>query len=328
MNKTIEFLVHHGAAVLFAAVFVEQMGIPLPALPWLFAAGALVGSGKMSWFVAFGPAVFGSILADLIWFYLGRHYGQRVLALLCRISLEPDSCVRQTQNVFTRYGLRGLVVAKFIPGLSTLAPPLAGNSGFSIPRFLFYDGLGSILYVGGLMLVGVLFKQQLEAIMAALGSLGTGALLLLVGLISLYIGYKYFQRHRLLRELRMARITVDELHQKQEEGEDLMILDLRSQAALEEDPSLIRGALHLNMDEVDGHLKEVPRDRDIILYCSCPNEVSAARVALLLQRKGFSRVRPLLGGFEAWRERNYPVEPRVARVPDVAPIEKKKEEFL
>jgi membrane protein DedA with SNARE-associated domain/rhodanese-related sulfurtransferase len=314
MNKSVEFLVHHGAAVLFAAVFVEQLGIPLPAVPWLFAAGALIGSGKMNWLVALGPAIFGSLLADMIWFYLGRHYGNRVLGLLCRISLEPDTCVRRTENVFTRYGIQGVVVAKFIPGLSTLAPPLAGNSGFSIPRFLFYDGIGSLLYVGGFMLVGVLFSRQLEAILAAFASLGTGALGLAVGLIVLYIGYKYFQRYRLVRELRMARITVDELHQKQEAGESPMILDLRSHAALEEDPALIRGALHMSMDEVDGRLQGIPHDRDIILYCSCPNEVSSARVALLLQRKGFSRVRPLLGGIDAWRERKYPTELRAVGV--------------
>ncbi|HUD83585.1 MAG TPA: DedA family protein/thiosulfate sulfurtransferase GlpE, partial [Candidatus Saccharimonadales bacterium] len=289
-------------------------GIPLPAVPWLFAAGALIGSGQMNWLVALGPAIVGSLLADMIWFYLGRHYGNRVLGLLCRISLEPDTCVRRTENVFTRYGIQGVVVAKFIPGLSTLAPPLAGNSGFSIPRFLFYDGIGSLLYVGSFMLVGVLFSRQLEAILAAFASLGTGALGLAVGLIVLYIGYKYFQRYRLVRELRMARITVDELHQKQEAGESPMILDLRSHAALEEDPALIRGALHMSMDEVDGRLQGIPHDRDIILYCSCPNEVSSARVALLLQRKGFSRVRPLLGGIDAWRERKYPTELRAVGV--------------
>ena len=314
MNKSVEFLVHHGAAVLFAAVFVEQLGIPLPAVPWLFAAGALIGSGQMNWLVALGPAIVGSLLADMIWFYLGRHYGNRVLGLLCRISLEPDTCVRRTENIFTRYGIQGVVVAKFIPGLSTLAPPLAGNSGFSIPRFLFYDGIGSLLYVGSFMLVGVLFSRQLEAILAAFASLGTGALGLAVGLVVLYIGYKYFQRYRLVRELRMARITVDELHQKQEAGESPMILDLRSHAALEEDPALIRGALHMSMDEVDGRLQGIPHDRDIILYCSCPNEVSSARVALLLQRKGFSRVRPLLGGIDAWRERKYPTELRAVGV--------------
>src|SRR5205809_2318091 len=145
MNETLEFMVRHGAAVLFAAVFVEQMGVPLPATPWLLAAGALAGTGRMSGMVALSAATAGSLVADVIWFYLGRHYGNRVLKLLCRISLEPDSCVRRTQNVFTRYGMRGVVVAKFIPGLSTLAPPLAGSSGVSAARLFSFDGARSSL---------------------------------------------------------------------------------------------------------------------------------------------------------------------------------------
>ena len=310
MNETLEFLFRHGTAVLFAAVFVEQMGVPLPAAPWLLAAGALAGTGRMNWWVALSAATCGSVLADLIWFYLGRHGGHRVLRLLCRISLEPDSCVRRTQDLFTRYGMRGIVAAKFIPGLSTLVPPLAGNSGVSVPRFLFFDGLGSLLYAGCFILVGVLFSHQLEQIIDALEGLGSSALAVVAGLAALYIGYKYFQRHRLLSELRMARITVDELHQKQEAGENPMILDIRSHVELEKNPTLIRGALHMTMDEVQLRQEEIPRDREIILYCSCPNEVSSARVALLLHRKGILRVRPLLGGIDAWRERNYPTELR------------------
>src|SRR5438876_8402153 len=198
MNETLEFLVRHGAAVLFAAVFVEQLGVPLPAAPWLLAGGALAATGKISWVVALTAATFGSMLADLIWFYFGRHGGQRVLSLLCRISLEPDSCVRRTQDLFTRYGMRGVVAAKFIPGLSTLAPPLAGSSGVSTPRFLFFDGLGSLLYGGSFILGGFLFSRQLEPIIDALAGLGRSALGVVVGLAGLYFGYKYFQRHRLL----------------------------------------------------------------------------------------------------------------------------------
>jgi membrane protein DedA with SNARE-associated domain len=314
MNEILEFLVRHGAVVLFAAVFVEQMGVPLPAAPWLLAAGALAGAGKMNWLMALGIATLGSLVADLIWFYLGRYYGTRVLSLLCRISLEPDSCVRRTQNLFTRHGMRGVVAAKFIPGLSTLAPPLAGSGGMSAPRFFFFDGLGSLLYSGSFILAGFLFSHQLEQIFDALAGLGHSALGVVVGLAVLYIGYKYFQRHRLLSALRMARITVDELHQKQEAGENPVILDLRSYLELEQNPSLIRGALHMTIDEIHLREQEIPRDRDIILYCSCPNEVTSARVALLLHRKGILRVRPLLGGIDAWRERNYPTELRAAGV--------------
>ena len=311
MNESIAFLVRHGSAVLFAALFVEQMGVPLPAAPWLLAAGALIGTHKMNWVAALLASAIGALAADMIWFYLGRLYGSRLLSLLCRFSLTPDSCVRRTQDMFTKYGMRGIVAAKFIPGLSTIAPPLAGNSGVGAHRFLFFDGVGSLIYVGCFLVVGVLFSPQLDQVLAALGNLGGNALGMVAGLAALYIGYKYYQRHRLLSELRMARITVDELHQMQEAGEKPLILDLRSLAALEENPAVIRGARHTTMDDVERRQIEFPRDREIIVYCSCPNEVSAARVALLLQRQGFSRVRPLLGGIDAWRERNYPTEPRV-----------------
>jgi membrane protein DedA with SNARE-associated domain/rhodanese-related sulfurtransferase len=317
MNQTIEFLVRHGAAVLFVAVFIEQMGVPLPAAPWLLAAGALVGAGKMNWAVALGSASIGSVAADLIWFYLGRHYGNRVLGLLCRISLEPDTCVRRTEGVFTRYGMKGVVVAKFIPGLSTLAPPLAGSSGVSASRFLFFDGLSSLLYVGCFILGGVLFSRQLEQIINALAGLGHGALGIVVAAVALYIGYRYWQRHRLLGELRMARITVDELHQRQEAGESLLILDLRSHFELEQDPAVIRGALHVTMDELRLRQKDIPRDRDIVLYCDCPNEVSSARMALRLRQEGIIRVRPLQGGIAAWRERNFPTDLRAVRMTTV-----------
>ncbi len=316
MNETLDLLVRHGIAILFAAVFIEQIGIPLPAAPWLLAAGALAGAGKMNWLLALGAAASSSLLADLIWFYLGRNYGNRVLGFLCRISLEPDSCARRTQNLFVRHGMKGLVVAKFIPGLSTLAPPLAGSTGVTVPRFLFFDGLSSVLHGGCFILVGVLFSQQLEQVINALAGLGRSAFGVLAGLVALYIAYRYFQRHRLLRELRIARITVDELHQKQEAGENPIILDLRPRIELEQNPSLIRGALHMSMEEVERRQHEIPRDRDVILYCSCPNEVSSARAALALRRNGILRVRPLMGGLDAWRERNYPTEPRVAEGAD------------
>jgi membrane protein DedA with SNARE-associated domain/rhodanese-related sulfurtransferase len=310
VNDTLEFLVRHGVTVVFAVVFVEQMGVPLPAAPWLLAAGALAAAGKMNWAALVGAATFSSLLADMIWFYFGRVYGHRVLDLLCRISLEPDSCVRRTEAIFTRNGMRGIIAAKFIPGLSTLAPPLAGSTGVSAPRFLIFDGLGSLLYGGSFLLLGALFSRQLEQVLNALAGLGGGALAVVAGLAALYIGYKFWQRRRLLRELRMARITVDELHQQQEAGENPLILDLRSLIELDQDAALIRGAVHMTMEEVLLHHQEIPRDRDVILYCSCPNEVSSARVALQLHRKGILRVRPLLGGIDAWRERNYPVVQR------------------
>ncbi len=311
MNEILDFLTRHGPSVLFAAVFVEQMGIPLPASPWLLAAGALGVTGKPYWYVALASGAAGSLLADTIWFHLGRYGGQRILNLLCRVSLEPDSCVRRTQGLFEKYGMRGVIAAKFIPGLSTLAPPMAGNSGIKFHRFIFFDALGSVLYTGCFILVGAIFSRQLDQVLAALESLGSSALALVIGLIALYLGYKFYQRRRLLKELSMARITVDELFKRIETGEEIIILDLRSKAEVERDPASIRGALHMTMEELKTRHQEIPRDRDIVLYCSCPNEVSSARMALLLQRNGFVHVRPLLGGIDAWRERNYPTDLRV-----------------
>jgi membrane protein DedA with SNARE-associated domain/rhodanese-related sulfurtransferase len=308
MSEIYELLVQHGTIILFLVVFIDRIGIPLPSAPWLLAAGALAVSGKINWLTALIAAAFGGLLADMIWFYLGRFYGNRVLGLLCRISFEPDSCARRTQNLFTHYGIRGLFLSKFIPGLSTLAPPLAGSSGVSIPRFAFFDGLSSMVHGGCFILLGILFNRQLEQIINAFVGLGQTSFIVLLGMVALYIGYKYFQRYRLLKELRMARITVDELHQKLEAGEQPIIFDLRSLAELEQDPAIIRGARHATMDELERDQQEIPRDRDIILYCSCPNEVSSARMALQFRRKGILRARPLLGGIDAWRERNYPTE--------------------
>ena len=318
MTETTQFLANYGAPILFVGVFLEQVGLPLPAEPLLLGVGALAATGKFNLFVGLGITVVACVIADLIWFYLGRYRGHRVLKLLCRISLEPDSCVRRTQNVYTRYGLRGVVVAKFVPGLGTVAPPLAGMAGVKVSRFLLADGLGSLLFGGCFICLGFLFGNQIEEVAAALASIGGGALGVVIGLVAIYIGIKYWQRHRILRELRMARITVAELRQRQDAGEELVLLDLRPGEELDLDPLVIPGAVHLAVEEVESRHQEIPRDREVIVYCSCPNEVSSARVALLLHRKGVTRVRPLLGGIDAWRELSYPMEAVVRRTKGLA----------
>ncbi|EEF60961.1 Rhodanese domain protein [Pedosphaera parvula Ellin514] len=310
LNETSQFLIRHGLPLLFAAILVEQMGLPIPALPLLLAAGALSATGKFSLSLGIVVTVIACLIADAFWFYLGRYRGNQVLGFLCRISLEPDSCVRRTQNVFTRYGLRGVVVAKFVPGMSTVAPPLAGMAGVGIGRFLLFDGFGSLLYGGLYLCLGHFFSSQMEQIAAAIVHIGGSALGLMAALAAAFISYKYWQRRSLLRELRTARISVAELRQSLDAGENPVILDLRSKAELEQNPSVIRGAIHLVLDEIERRRHEFPHDRDIVVYCSCPNEVSSARVAQLLQRKGFARVRPLLGGIDAWREGDHPMEMR------------------
>jgi membrane protein DedA with SNARE-associated domain/rhodanese-related sulfurtransferase len=318
MTETSQFLIRHGLPLVFAAVLVEQFGVPIPAIPLLLAAGALSAAGKFNLLSGIFATAMACMIADVSWFYLGRYRGNRVLGFLCRLSLEPDSCVRRTQNVFTRYGLRGIAIAKFLPGMSTVAPPLAGMSRVPLARFVLADGIGSLLYATTFLGLGFLFSNQIEHIGEALTDVGGSALSLIAVVAAAYIGYKFWQRRNLLRELRTARITVTELRQKLEAGENPIILDLRSEAELEQDPSIIRGAIHLVMDEVAKRRHEFPHDRDIVVYCSCPNEASAARIALLLQRHGFTRVRPLLGGINAWREQNFPLERRTSIVVSAA----------
>jgi rhodanese-related sulfurtransferase len=195
-----------------------------------------------------------------------------------------------------------------------VAPPLAGIFGVSLRRFLAYDGLASLLYAGCFLLIGFFFSNQLKIVLAALGRMGHWAVVLIGLLLVIYIGWKYIQRQRVLRQLRIARITVDELRRMQEVKEDVFIVDLRSEVDLQLEPVVIAGATHLSPKEIETRHTEIPRDRDIVLYCSCPNEATAARIALLLRKRGITRVRPLLGGIDAWREKKYPLDPHPVAV--------------
>lgn len=304
---TREFLIKHGAPVLFGAVFVEQIGLPLPALPWMLAVGALGATGNFNTAVSVGVCALACVVGDVIWFYLGRYRGNQVLNLLCRISLEPDSCVRRTQNAFTQYGWKGIVVAKFLPGLSTMAPPIAGMSGMNAGRFLIVDGLGSILYGGVFIYLGYFFSNQIQKIETSISNIGARALWLIGGLFAAYVLYKYWQRKRLLGELRMSRVTVDEVRKMQNDGTNPTILDLRSINEVTNNPDIIVGAVHLTMDDIKQRRYNISAGSEVIVYCSCPNEVTAARVALMLRKQGFKKVRPLLGGIDAWKEQNYPL---------------------
>ncbi len=308
MEQVNAFLIQYGQIVLFAVVFAEQVGLPIPAVPVLLAAGALAGAGKMNLALAVGLSVIACSIGDLIWYELGRHRGRRVLNVLCRISLEPDSCVRRTENFFIRHGTRSLVLAKFIPGLSTVTPALAGLFGVSVERFLLYNGLGALLWTVAFIAPGYLLADQLERLATQAARLGSSLVVLVVGALALYIAYKYIHRQLLLRELRIARISADELKQMMDDGHDVLVVDLRGALDHEVDPYTIPGALRMTAEEVENRHPEIPRHQDVILFCACPNEVTAAKMALLLRRKGITKVRPLAGGIEAWRERNYPLE--------------------
>ena len=268
LEQAADFLIRHGYAVLFGWVLLEQMGLPIPAIPLLIAAGAAARAGKMNLTFAVALAFMAVILADLFWYSLGRYRGGRILKLLCRISLEPDSCVRRTENLFVRHGVYSLLVAKFIPGLNTAAPSLAGIFRMPVRRFMIFDSLGALFWVVTFTSLGVIFSDQLEQIAVRALSWGGWAIALLAGSLAAYILWKFIQRRRFLRRLRIARITPKELMDKLTAGENISIVDLRQPIDIEAFPQMIPGALRIAMEEIEDRHGEIPRDRDVVLYCS------------------------------------------------------------
>ncbi len=297
-----------GLTVLFVNVLCNQLGVPVPAVPTLVVAGAMAADGRLPAGGVFGLAVAACLIGDSVWYAAGRLFGARVMSLLCRVSLTPDICVNQTQTSFERWGSKVLIVAKFVPGLGLVAPPLAGATRMGVARFVLYSVLGGSLWVGAALLGGVLLKPQIEQLLPHAAGLGGAAVALILALLVLYITYKWWDRYRFYRALNMARISVAELYQSISAGAAPVVLDVRSATAQALQQRRIPGALHIPVQEVGRQLQQLPRDRDIILYCTCPNEASAAKAAKLLMKHGFQHVRPLHGGLDAWIAAGYAVE--------------------
>lgn len=306
-HQIIALIAEYGLLLVFLNVLVEQAGVPVPAVPTMVVAGALAANGKLALAGVVLAAVLACLLSDLVWYWAGRRFGSGVMRTICRISLSPDSCVKQSELRFQRWRGRVLLIAKFVPGLSTVAPPLVGAMGLRIPAFVLLDGLGSLLWAGIAVGLGYAFAAQIDVVLAAMASAGTVAFELVLVLLALYIAAKWWQRRRLLVALRMARITVDELNQSIVSGQDPIVVDVRSQAARLLDTRVIPGALLADLESVNQALHDIPSDRELVIYCSCPNEVSAAKAAKLLMAIGYRNVRPLLGGLDAWDAAGYSV---------------------
>ena len=268
MKGLLAYVAKYGVALVFANVLVEQIGIPIPALPALIVAGALSRDGKLSFVMLLAAAVLASLMADVIWYALGRRYGHRVLKTLCRVSLSPDSCVRQTEGIFERWGMASVVAAKFITGFSTVAPPLAGAMGARLSVFLFYDALGTVLWAGGGLLLGFIFHRAIDDVLLFLESLGTGAFYLLAAGLGLFILYKWWQRRRFYRALRMARINVEDLRRLFEKGDRPVIFDVRTAVERQHEPRRIPGASTIAISELDGKLPGISPETEIVLYCT------------------------------------------------------------
>jgi membrane protein DedA with SNARE-associated domain/rhodanese-related sulfurtransferase len=300
-------IAQYGIAVVVINVLLDQIGLPVPAVPTLIVAGAIAADGRLPMWPLFLWSVIACLAADCGWYLLGQIYGMRVLKTLCRVSLEPDSCVSQTQTRFERWGINSIIIAKFVPGLAIIAPPLAGAMKIGWPRFIFLATLSAVLWVGSGLLAGVVFKSQIARLLEHLDQIGSivgiGAALLLAA----YIAFKWWERRRFYSMLRMARISVNDLYDLMQAGAAPVIIDVRSPTARALEPRWIPGALNVPLPEISRALEGLPRDREIILYCTCPSEASAARVAKILMNHGFKRVRPLQGGLDAWIDAGYEV---------------------
>jgi membrane protein DedA with SNARE-associated domain len=268
MGDTVQFLVKHGYVVLFASVLAQQLGVPLPSTPFIIAAGALAHLGKLNWAAVLLLACSASLIADFVWYEIGRVRGTRVLHFFCRISLEPDYCVRRTENTFARHGANTLIFGKLIPGVSTLATPMAGIYGLPRLRFLLFDGIGVLLWIGTFELLGYVFSDQLEDVVSYASRFGGLLFGLFVGGLVVYVAWKYAQRRRFLRSLRVARITPEQLKAELDSGVDLAIIDLRHALDYEAEPRILPGAIRLPAEELEQRGTELPHGRTLVLYCS------------------------------------------------------------
>ncbi|HET6170620.1 MAG TPA: VTT domain-containing protein [Terracidiphilus sp.] len=312
------FLVTYGYLLLFAWLLIEQIGIPLPATPVLLAAGALTAEHELNFPVALAVALAGSLAADTGWFLIGRRFGHHVLRILCKLSMEPTVCVRKTQDSFGRRRAVTLMIAKFVPGLATLAPPVAGENGMGYASFLLFDGIGASLWIGTLLAIGRLFGDALKRDPNLLDWFGrfSGGLLIL-GIFGFFIA-RLYRRQSFLRKLVESRLEPEELKRQLDAGEPVFIVDLRHPLELLPDPFTLPGALHFSPDALSARIHEIPRDRDIVLYCTCPSEATAAKTAMTLHKLGIERVRPLRGGFDEWKRLGYPLDAVQPVMPELA----------
>jgi membrane protein DedA with SNARE-associated domain/rhodanese-related sulfurtransferase len=309
MHLPVHLLLKYKYLVLFAWVLAEQAGIPLPSAPLLMTAGALSAEHRMSFLLALATGVVAARIADSVWFFAGRKYGARVTRLVSKMSIHPPTCVRCARDLFDRRGRLFLILAKFVPGVSLIAPPVAGQYGMSFALFSLLDGIGSVLWVSLFLAAGRYFgdliKRNAKVLHVVVHFAGA---LILVAIAGILLA-RLFRHRTALKALTAARVTPQELKRRLDAGESVFIVDLRHPLELLPDPFMLPGAIHFSPEELTAHQSEIPRDREIVLYCTCPSEATAAKTAMMLRRFCIDQVRPLRGGFDEWKRLGYPLQP-------------------
>ena len=307
MNPQVQDIIRHGYIWLFVAALLERLGLPLLVTPVVVAAGAVAGLGDLSLLGIILITVIASEIGDLVWYELGRSRGSSVLRLLCKISLEPDSCVRRSEDAFARHTTSSLMYSKFVPGVGRLAAPVAGMSGMDRSLFLLFNGLGSVLWAVVFALAGYIPARKLPIDVLLEATAGWLLALLVVALIANVV-WKYVQRQRFIRSLRVSRMTVQDLKAAIDRGERPFVVDLRHKLEFLVKPRTVLTAVRIAPDELPLRRAEIPLDREVVLYCTCPSEATSAKVAMELKKIGITRVRPLAGGLKAWEDEGYPLD--------------------
>jgi membrane protein DedA with SNARE-associated domain/rhodanese-related sulfurtransferase len=327
MPIAIVFFVHYAYLIIFLWVLVEQIGIPIPSVPILLTAGTLSATHRVSWLGITVAMLLACIIADTVWFSLGRRYGNSVLKLLCRLSFEASTCVSKTENYFTRRGPVTLLFAKFVPGLSTVAAPIAGQIGMSYPRFLAWDLAGSLIWGETFILAGRFFGDLAKKSAPFFAWLGHFAIVIFVLMVLGFLAHRIWKQRKFLQQVRELRLEPTELKAMLDAAEKNatpppFIVDLRHPLDYLPDPRVLPGALRIGPNELKQHSEIIPRDRDVILYCTCPSEETSAKLALQLHKMGVYRVRPLRGGFDGWKEAGYPLVDYVTDTPTTEVVQK------
>jgi membrane protein DedA with SNARE-associated domain/rhodanese-related sulfurtransferase len=312
MSPLLAVLEHHTYSILFGWVLVEQGGVPVPTVPVMLAAGTMSAAHKLHVAYAIPIIMLACLISDSLWYFLGKRYGTRIMNLLCRFSLETDVCITKTQAHLGRRGAYTLLFAKFVPGLSTMAPPIAGQSGISYPVFAAYDLVGSLVWASAWLFAGRFFGDLAKRSSNFFSMLGHFAVVLVAAMVLAALLYRVWKKQQFLNELRGLRLEPAQLlamiADAEREGLEIpFIVDLRHPLDVLSDPFMLPSALRIGPEELKLRKEIIPKDRDIVLYCTCPSEETSAKVALELRRMGVKRVRPLRGGLQGWKDAGYPV---------------------
>ena len=313
MSVGLEFFIHHAYLVLFGWIVAEQIGLPIPSVPLLLTAGTLSATHQVNLSMVLVSAVAACLLSDSIWYFLGARYGGGMVRLVCKLSFESATCVRRTGDFFQRHGARALLFAKFIPGLGAVAAPIAGQSRMPYYSFVLWDAAGALLWSLTAALTGRFFGDVLKRHPEALSTVGHFAGILFILLLLGFFGYRLYRQRAFLRQVRGAKIEPEELKAMLDAGDGVYIVDLRHPLDYLPDPRRLPGAVLYKPDTLVAEGAAIPRDRDIVLYCTCPSDATSARTALRLRSIGIYRVRPLKGGYDAWKRLGYPLEPMEQR---------------